>query len=124
VKLSLLSQYLRILDPTSRLRRVTWALIVICALWGTSYAFIAMFPCFPISAEWTRDGGYCYGFGSQVPHALAGTFLSHTSTNVVLDLAVLAIPVPLYFQKDTTLRQRLGIGALLMLGVAYVSSLC
>ncbi|KAI6088989.1 hypothetical protein F4821DRAFT_70632 [Hypoxylon rubiginosum] len=118
MKLCLLSQYLRIFEAGSRARLICWAGLVISGLWGLAFTFCALFPCFPVSGfwEWTSPAK-CYGFGSKVPSEIAGTFAGHAGSNVVLDAMVLAIPIPLYFQKSTAWRQRMGIGLLLLLGV-------
>ncbi|KAI0181958.1 hypothetical protein GGR52DRAFT_568168 [Hypoxylon sp. FL1284] len=126
-KLCLLSQYLRIFEAGTRTRLVCWAGLVISALWGIAFSFLALFPCFPMSGfwNWTKPAR-CYGFGSRVPAETAGTFAGHTGSNVVLDAMVLAIVVPLYFRKTTALKQRMGIGFLLLLGVVVnlISILC
>ncbi|KAI1381533.1 hypothetical protein F4677DRAFT_460629 [Hypoxylon crocopeplum] len=117
VKLCLLSQYLRIFEAGSRARLICWIGLGISALWGIAFSFCALVPCFPVSGfwDWTSEAR-CYGFGSKVPSEIAGAFAGHTASNAVLDVMVLAIPVPLYFRKTTTWRQRLGIGLLLLLG--------
>ncbi|KAH9898802.1 hypothetical protein F4778DRAFT_771802 [Xylariomycetidae sp. FL2044] len=118
MKLCLLVQYLRIFDTTSRMRWICWAGVAICSLWGLGFSFCALFPCFPVSGfwDWTSDA-VCYGFGSKEPAEISGVFAGHTASNVVMDLVVLAIPVPLYFEKTATWRQRLGLGILLLIGV-------
>lgn len=57
-----------------------------------------------------------------MPSEIGGTFAGHAGSNVVLDAMVLAIPIPLYFKKDTAWKQRLGIGLLLLMGLMYVKS--
>jgi len=82
---------------------------------------MAWFPCFPVHLFWDDIGSAsCYGFGGHVPSQLMGFFESHTAINVVLDLLVFAIPVPLYFEKGTSTKTKMGLLGLLTLGFLYV----
>lgn len=44
IKLALLFQYLRILDPRSNLYKLTAGVIVIVSLWGTIFTVLAFVP--------------------------------------------------------------------------------
>ncbi|KAI0016643.1 hypothetical protein F4780DRAFT_669889 [Xylariomycetidae sp. FL0641] len=117
MKICLLIQYLRIFDKGSQLRWACYAGIVVSSLWGLGFAFCALAPCFPLQGFWDwSKPALCYGFGSKTSEGLSGIFLGHTASNVILDLTVLAIPLPLYFRSAAHWKQRLGIGTLLMLG--------
>ncbi|KAI2632389.1 hypothetical protein GGR54DRAFT_33533 [Hypoxylon sp. NC1633] len=118
MKLCLLSQFLRIFEAGTQARLICWIGLGISAVWGLGFSFCALFPCFPVSGfwDWTSEAR-CYGFGSKVPAEIAGAFAGHTASNAVLDAMVLAIPIPLYFRKTTTWKQRLNISLLLLLGV-------
>ncbi len=120
-KLCLLSQYIRMFDRTNPLWRWCWGFLVVAAIWGAAFIIIGAVPCIPVSSFWHRgSGGHCYGFGSVDPSMLQRVYISQNATNVFLDLVVLAIPVPLYFEKTTPWRTRIGIGCLLLCGVVYV----
>lgn len=100
VKLSLLTQYLRLFDEhthvasSRKLRRLTIGLIIITSLWGISYGFIAWVPCVPISGLWdSTQKAVRYGYGSQDITIFVGTYISHATLNMALDIAVLAIPM-------------------------------
>lgn len=118
IKLSLLCQYLRIYERGSAIRLSCVFLIVTIGLWGAAFSFMAWVPCFPVSAYWdvTPDAppsGSCYGFGLTLERT---TFVAHTSLNMVFDILVLAIPIPLYFDRTLPSRTRMGMLVLLMLG--------
>ncbi|KAJ3564777.1 hypothetical protein NPX13_g7732 [Xylaria arbuscula] len=118
-KLCLLTQYLRLFEDDRRARKICWFFIVVSALWGLAFAIIAIVPCVPLSGFWNwEEKSYCYGFGSKNSDAIGATYAAHVSTNVILDLAVLAIPVPLYFQTFRQKKQRLGFSLILLLGIA------
>ncbi|KAI0130455.1 hypothetical protein BJ170DRAFT_315599 [Xylariales sp. AK1849] len=117
VKLALLLQYLRIFKdrPT---RWLCIGLIIVTSLWGTAYSFMAWFPCFPVSAywDWTITARTCYAYGSLYPTAFYATYSSASAINMLLDVIIMLIPVPLYFRKNTDNRTRLGLVGLLLMG--------
>lgn len=100
VKLSLLTQYLRLFEETRdmpltrRLRTVTLVFIALSSLWGLAYSFLAWVPCVPISGLWNPlEKAVRYGYGSQDIDVFVGTYISHATTNMALDLAVFGIPL-------------------------------
>ncbi|KAI3323806.1 hypothetical protein HD806DRAFT_74969 [Xylariaceae sp. AK1471] len=118
MKLCLLTQYLRLFYDDLRARRVCWFFIVLSALWGTAFSVIALVPCVPLSGFWNWTiKARCYGFGSKISGEIAGTYAAHVATNVVLDLIVLAIPIPLYFQTFKQKKQRVGFSIMILLGI-------
>ncbi|KAI1175710.1 hypothetical protein F4777DRAFT_598105 [Nemania sp. FL0916] len=118
MKLCLLTQYLRLFYDDERARKVCWFFIVFCALWGVAFTAIALVPCAPLSGFWDwNEPSHCYGFGSRISGEIAGTFAAHVSTNVILDLIVLAIPIPLYFKTFKQKKQRVGFSFMILLGI-------
>lgn len=115
IKLSLLFQYLRVYQDWVSMRRFCILLIGLIAFWGSAFSFVAWVPCFPVHQYWdlTDTGRRCYGFGVSTDRI---TFIIHTSANMTFDLLVLAIPIPLYFEKTTMSRTRTGMIVLLFLG--------
>lgn len=122
IKISLLFQYLRIFDQPCFLRRLCIFLIVFIGLWSLAYSFLGWVPCYPVRAYWDWSVPAArWAYGSLQPEIFSATYESHSSVNVVLDILVLAIPVPLYFRRDVPLKSRLGLGVLLIIGIAYVT---
>ncbi|KAI1439084.1 hypothetical protein GGR50DRAFT_222421 [Xylaria sp. CBS 124048] len=118
MKLCVLLQYLRVF-PTGRARMVCWFFIVMSAVWGTAFIIIAAIPCYPVSAFWNRPpNARCWGFGSLVPASISAAYLAHVSSNVLLDLVILAIPIPLYYQTFKMKKQRIGFTIMILLGVS------
>lgn len=117
VKLALLFQYLRIFKE-GRMRAVTISVMIITAIWGAAYTFMAIVPCFPIQKYWTLTlPGKCYGFGSLNPPVFYAMYASSAGINMTLDLIVLAIPIPVYFAKNTPFKSKLGLTALFCMGI-------
>ncbi len=110
-------QYLRVYRPGTAIHRACIGITVFIALWGLAYAFLAWAPCFPVHTYWDQTpDARCYGFGASGPREFTGTYMSHAVVNMVLDILVLAIPVPLYFEKSTVRKTRIGLLVLLFMG--------
>jgi len=119
--MSLLFQYLRLYKPGTPLHRLCIVLIVIVGLWGSAFSFIAWVPCFPVHLFWDAvigaTQGTCYGFANTLDRT---TYIMHTGSNMLFDVIIFAIPMTLPFDKSTPFKQRVGMGALLFLGVLCV----
>ncbi|KAI1137657.1 hypothetical protein F5Y05DRAFT_414215 [Hypoxylon sp. FL0543] len=122
IKMSLLFQYLRVYR-SGRMRTICIIMLVIIGVWGSAYSFMAWVPCFPVKGYWNMGAdAKCYSFGSTKANDLFRTYVSHTAVNTALDMVVFAIPVPLYFQRGTVRRTKLGLIGLVTMG-AIVNSL-
>ncbi|KAI0018037.1 hypothetical protein F4780DRAFT_752978 [Xylariomycetidae sp. FL0641] len=118
IKLSLLFQYLRMFRKNGPARTICILLLVLTAAWGIAFAFLAWLPCLPLANYWNAQdwGGKCYGFGSLDADTFFATFATQTSTNMVLDIFVWSVPLPLYWRRDTSPRTRLGLLGLFFMG--------
>lgn len=97
VKLALLFQYLRAYDKTSRLRKWIIGCLVVVAAWTLAFGFLAWVPCIPVPAYWdlTVPTRARYAFGSLYVEPFVTTYTSLTTTNMILDLAILGLAAPL-----------------------------
>lgn len=116
IKLSLLFQYLRVFKDRGASRGLCIILIAVTALWGTAYSFIAWFPCFPVRDDPDPFSDQCYGFYSAKAMIFYRTYLSHSASNMALDLMVLLTPLPIYFQAGTLRKTKLGLLILFGMG--------
>ncbi|KAK6865894.1 hypothetical protein PG995_002422 [Apiospora arundinis] len=122
IKLALLLQYLRVYPRGSLMHRACLATLLLTALWGVVYSFISWFPCFPVNHVWElKPDAKCYGYGSSRPSEFSATYESHTAINMILDVIVLIIPMPLLFKEGTGFAQRLRITALLCMGTIVIA---
>ncbi|KAH6658246.1 hypothetical protein BKA67DRAFT_209384 [Truncatella angustata] len=73
IKLTLLFQYMRILDRGTRTYMIWVIVAIFTALWGIAFSFLlAWVPRIPVSEFWTQSSdGFCYGFGAKTPHETA-----------------------------------------------------
>ncbi|KAI0886434.1 uncharacterized protein GGS22DRAFT_199708 [Annulohypoxylon maeteangense] len=116
IKISLLFQYLRVFQ-SGHMRIMCIVMMAIIGLWGAGYSLMAWVPCIPVSGYWNLEmEARCYGFGSRNANEFYKSYLSHTVVNTVLDMIVFTIPIPLYFQRDTIRRTKLGLAGVVSTG--------
>jgi hypothetical protein len=107
-KASILTQYLRIF-PTRTMRRLTWLLfaaLVPSVLWGV---FASIFFCNPVRKVWRP----------MVPGKCISTrtyWVSVSAVNIVLDFAVLALPIPVISRLKLPMRQKIALVGVFLLG--------
>ncbi|TID06080.1 hypothetical protein CH35J_000277 [Colletotrichum higginsianum] len=119
IKISLLFQYLRIFDQPSFSRRLCIFTIIFTSLWSLTYSFLGWVPCLPVRAYWDWSvPATRWAYGSLTPEIFSATYESHSAINVALDLLVLAIPIPIYFETNVPFKSKLGLLALLAIGIA------
>jgi hypothetical protein len=107
-KASILTQYLRIF-PIRTMRRLTWLLfaaLIPSVLWGVC---ASVFFCNPVKKVWRP----------MVPGKCLSTrtyWLSVTAVNIVLDFAVLALPIPVISRLKLPKRQKIALVLVFLLG--------
>jgi hypothetical protein len=129
IKISLLVQYMRLYRRGTRLFNVCGGLAVFVCLWGIAYSVIAWVPCVPVSDYWTViyeqdiSGLRCYGYGSQYVEPFKATYESHAAVNMLLDLIVMGLPIPLYFEPGAHGRTKMGLVGIILMGTLYAAPL-
>lgn len=127
IKLAILFQYLRLFDFQSKgARRVTWAMIVMVSVWGTSFFFLVLFSCRPIAKfwHWTLPGT-CVAWGSKDPVVFFPVWATHSATNMLLDILILVLPIPFLRGLRMQGRTRVGLIGLFIVGTIVTSmSVC
>lgn len=103
-KISLLFLYLRI-SPDQKFRIVVKTLVASFALYAIIYAMISIFGCRPIAASWDLElmasEGRCVD--------KAGFFLAASVANIVMDLAILIIPIPIVIPLQIPRQQKVSL---------------
>ncbi|PMD41948.1 hypothetical protein L207DRAFT_458601 [Hyaloscypha variabilis F] len=106
-KISVLLQYLRIF--TNYIRRVCCCTIAAIALWGVYSTLSNILACIPISAFWAED-----------PHARCQSkqflWFFNSSVNIVTDLVILTLPMPIIKSLRLPLRQKVALMIVFALG--------
>lgn len=134
VKLSLLAQYLRLLDENPhlgggqqrqqpRLRLAIRVLLFLVAAWGVAWSLVAWVPCSPVAANWDFSGAYPdaarWGYGSRDTAVFVATFYNHAAANMVLDILIISLPLlsrSLWATAEMERRSQLGLVALFLVG--------
>lgn len=100
-KTSILIFYLRISKNAQKvLRLASWVTLAIVNIAGTVLTFMNIFQCQPISSAWStwEDGSKC------IP--LLTEFICASPVNIVTDLAILALPIPVLTGMNLPPRQK------------------
>ena len=112
-KLSILLQILRIF---SSIRRLTYAALGLILAYGISTMWANIFICYPVARFWDPriTEGYClnrmrYWFGNA-------------SMNIVTDLVVWGLPMPVLRTLQIPRRQKIGVVGIFAVGVLSVAS--
>ncbi|KAL4963655.1 CFEM domain-containing protein [Aspergillus stella-maris] len=113
VKCSMLLLYLR-LFPNRLLRLTTFTSLSITSAWAIGSFFAQLFSCKPISYYWKQwdneHSGHCVDHNDLL--------LSHSIINIVLDVLVIILPMPVLVKLHMSLEKRVGM--VLMFGVGLV----
>jgi len=113
VKDSILYQYLRFFIRKSY-RRATWSLIVFITSLGLILIVTSCLSCVPVRFYWDKSikGGKCISMGPF--------WLSSASLNILTDLAVWLLPMPVLKILRLPKKQKLSLIAVFALGGLYV----
>lgn len=112
-KLSLLSLYLRIF--VKRWFKVsTWAVIVLVILNWATFLLASTFQCSPVAYQWKKKipGGHC--FDVQLFYRMVNV------PKLVTDVAMLALPIPMVWQLQTSKSRKAGLMVVFLTGSVYV----
>lgn len=126
VKLSILFQYLRLLNDHSDsegrkqpafLRIAVIVLIAISAVWGFIFSFLAWVPSVPVSAYWNHADTTAtrYAYASTHKNTMVATFVAHAACNMAIDVAILILPLLSRSMWATAGRQKQSRVAMLCL---------
>ncbi|KAL4939128.1 hypothetical protein BDV06DRAFT_225314 [Aspergillus oleicola] len=113
-KLAILFFYLRIFT-TSTFKKVTYGMITLCSAYAIAVIFQSAFDCSPPSYFWTRFDGV-----SQ------GTCLSYAAfkvmppINIALDVAVMALPLPLLLRLNLPWSKKLRVVSMFSVGILII----
>ena len=114
-RIALLLMYLRLFGVSTPFRYATWA--VMCFVTGYLFCNIItlIFGCTPIDKYWKPDEpGHCINL-VQADHA-------YGSMNVVSDLLLFLLPLPMVSQLNLSAREKLGLFLVFMGGIGYAFS--
>ncbi|RDW60455.1 CFEM domain-containing protein [Aspergillus mulundensis] len=113
VKCSMLMLYLR-LFPNRGLRIAVYITLTVTIMWGLGAVFVLLGSCQPISHYWNEWDGEHEGKCISQNDIL----LAHSIINILLDVVITIMPLPIVVKLHMPLGKRLGV--MLMFGVGIV----
>lgn len=119
-KISILFFYLRIF-PQKKFRWACYAVMGWVGLSGLAFVFLQIFQCVPVSFVWEGWLGTYGPHWCLDVHALTYTAAAFSITQ---DLVILIMPLPLLWNLNTGLRQRIDIGIMFSLGFFILLTSC
>ncbi|EMD86282.1 hypothetical protein COCC4DRAFT_31540 [Bipolaris maydis ATCC 48331] len=120
IKISLLLQYLRMFRNGAR-RIVCKVVLGLVGVWSLVFLFMAWFPCFPVSAFWTRaPGAKCYGYGYSSVGEAKASVLAFAATNMMFDFIIFAIPLTEYCRNNLRRKEVIAMTGLFAFGAIAV----
>ncbi|PGG98810.1 hypothetical protein GX51_06606 [Blastomyces parvus] len=125
-KLSLLAFYRRLLSPHSHktYRWVILSLEILSTIVTLAYVFGVPFLCKPIGAAWDFTPPlYRPAYDYHCIERFDITFAA-SIVNAVLDLLTMLVPIPIAWQLQLPIRQRLAVIAIFCLGAIVVAASC
>ncbi|POS73752.1 CFEM domain-containing protein [Diaporthe helianthi] len=119
-KISVLFFYLRIF-PQKKFRWACYGVMAWVGVSGLTFVFMQIFQCLPVEFVWQ---GWLGTFG---PHRCLNVHaLTYTAAafGITQDLVMLIMPMPLLWNLNTSLRQRIDIGVMFSLGFFILLTSC
>jgi hypothetical protein len=116
IKISMLLLYLR-LFPSTTLRIATITILTLTAIWGLVYTLINVFICNPRNYAWEQWDGEHEGKCMDQQAIL----MSHAIMNIVLDVVVIALPLPTLLRLKLGRDKKVGVCVMFVIGILWVT---
>ncbi|OBS22798.1 hypothetical protein FPOA_09124 [Fusarium poae] len=120
-KVTIILFYIRLCHVYTRFCQVCWAIIVMVCLNTVIFMFLNIFQCAPIHWNWNRFSGNDVDFKCMDLNKLQWSI---NITNIIFDVVVLALPIPLVWRMRSTFRRKLAIIFMFSLGVVVLVASC
>ncbi|KAL6915039.1 hypothetical protein FSHL1_012711 [Fusarium sambucinum] len=120
-KVTIILFYIRLCHVYTRFCQVCWAIIVMVSLNTIVFMFLNIFQCTPIHWNWNRFSGNDVDFECMDLNKLQWSI---NITNIIFDVVVLALPIPLVWRMRSTFRRKLAIIFMFSLGIVVLVASC
>ncbi|CAF3545085.1 unnamed protein product [Fusarium graminearum] len=120
-KVTIILFYIRLCHVYTRFCQACWAVIIIVCLNTVIFMFLNIFQCTPIHWNWNRFSGNDVDFQCMDLNKLQWSI---NITNIIFDVVVLALPIPLVWRMRSTFRRKLAIIFMFSLGVVVLVASC
>lgn len=113
-RLALLLMYLRIFGVNKPFKYATWAVLFFVTGYLSCNIITLLFGCTPMTKYWKPDEpGHCIIL-VKADHA-------YGSMNVVSDLLLFLLPLPMVWKLQLSRKEKLGLALVFMSGILYVA---
>ncbi|ROV93803.1 hypothetical protein VMCG_08794 [Cytospora schulzeri] len=115
IKMSILSFYLRLFSPGTRMHRLTQLAMFVVGMWVCMHAEAAFMICQPVRLNWdvTAEGA-C---GDQIK-----LFESIIITNIIVDSAIWSMPLYPVWHLQVKKSDKVGLTACFLIGLAVITA--
>lgn len=111
-RLALLLMYLRLFGSNKRFKYATWAVLFFVTGYLSCNIITLIFGCTPITKYWKpEEPGHCIVL-VKADHA-------YGSMNVVSDVLLFLLPLPMVWRLQLSRREKLGLCLVFMSGILY-----
>ena len=114
IKPSILLMYRRIFSIDDSFRRQSFLLGAVVVAFWTASTIVSIMACIPVQYSWTSMGDprYCYNY--NIFWMVSG------AVEVLIDTAILALPVRMVLRLQLSLKRKISIMLIFLLGGLYV----
>lgn len=113
-RLALLLMYLRLFGVSRSFKYATWAVMFFVTGYLSSNIITLIFGCTPVVKYWKPDlPGHCI--------VLIQADYAYGSMNVVSDLLLFLLPIPMVWQLRLSHKEKIGLILIFMSGILYVA---
>ncbi|KAF5694875.1 integral membrane protein [Fusarium denticulatum] len=120
-KVTIILFYIRLCHVYTLFCQLCWACILIISISTGVFMSLNIFQCTPIRWNWDRFGGEDVDFWCMDLNKLQWSI---NITNIIFDIVVLVLPIPLIWKTKSTFRRKLGIVLMFSLGVVVLVASC
>ena len=110
IKVSILLFYYRLFAVRAAFKYTCYVVLALVTCWCIAIVFTIIFQCIPIEAAWIRPYPHSKCINNNA--SLLGTAI----TNVFLDIVILVLPMVPIWSLGLTVRQRITLTAIFLLG--------
>ena len=116
IKISILLFYYRLFGVGKAFKNTVFVALAVVICWCIAIVLGTIFQCTPVEASWIRPypDGRCINNNSFL--------LGISISNVIIDCAILVLPAPPIWSLNLSVRRRIALTAIFLIGALYVSN--
>ncbi|KAI1810426.1 hypothetical protein GGS20DRAFT_186211 [Poronia punctata] len=112
IKLSILFLWKRIFTQPRGFVQLCWIMIGVIIAWTVAFFFATVFQC---GTEWSKNWAPIFVFLTQCTNTL-NMLTVFTVTDIVTDLIIILMPLPLTWRLHMHTRRKIGVSAIFLVG--------